>query len=605
MLFHLGFYTKITNTIFGVYCFAMNFFKNILAAILGNLIAFGFLFVLLLMGIAGLATLSSMPSEDKQALEANSVLRLQLNKKIYDRVPAVEQFNVGLGFESESLGLDQILHSIQTAAEDTNIEGISLESQFIHAGWSQTRSIRRALQAFKEKGKFVYAYGDFFTQKSYYLASVADSVFLNPVGQIEFKGLSSEILYYKDFQDEYGVRMEVIRLGKYKSAVEPYLDNKMSAENRLQIKSLLDDLWAVLAQEMADSRALSREALDIAANALAGNTPERAQESGLIDAVRYENAYFKEIEKQVGEEANYVSLSAMGSPKSAYDNEIKDRIAVLYAQGTILYSEGSETVIGKTVFIEALEEALENPRVKAIVVRINSPGGDALTSEIIWERLEAAQEKKPLYVSMGDVAASGGYYISLPAEKIIADPLSITGSIGVWATLPNVKQFTDDIGINAEQVSTHKNAMGYSPFEKPSQGFRNAAEESIAKVYSTFKERVSAGRSMDINQVEVVAQGRVWSGTQAFQKGLVDGLGDLHTAIAMAANAAEVERYNVVSYPNITPDLETILSEGFPLLKLQWQNSLSPFWKQLLFNPSKSTRFLSIQTQLPFEINIY
>ena len=247
----------------------MNFFKNLLAAVLGNLIAFGFLFVILLMGIAGLASISSVSSPDgKQSLDEGSVLQLRLDKTIYDRVPAVEQFNVGLGFEPEALGLDQILHSIRSAAEDENIEGISLETQFIQAGWSQTRSIRRALKTFKESGKFIYAYGDFYSQKSYYLASVADSIFLNPVGQIDFKGLSSEILYYKDFEDNYGVKMEVIRLGKYKSAVEPFLDNKMSTENRTQIKTLLDDLWEVIADEMAEGRGLTPFALNQAANQL-------------------------------------------------------------------------------------------------------------------------------------------------------------------------------------------------------------------------------------------------------------------------------------------------------------------------------------------------
>lgn len=583
----------------------MNFFKNLLAAVLGNLIAFGFLFVILLMGIAGLASISSVSSPDgKQSLDEGSVLQLRLDKTIYDRVPAVEQFNVGLGFEPEALGLDQILHSIRSAAEDENIEGISLETQFIQAGWSQTRSIRRALKTFKESGKFIYAYGDFYSQKSYYLASVADSIFLNPVGQIDFKGLSSEILYYKDFEDNYGVKMEVIRLGKYKSAVEPFLDNKMSTENRTQIKTLLDDLWEVIADEMAEGRGLTPFALNQAANQLAGNIANRAKKAKLVDGLRYEEAYRKAIEDRLDTAVDYVSLTAMGTPKSAYNKAVKDRIAVLYAQGNILYGDGSETVIGKTVFLEALDEALENSRVKAIVLRVDSPGGDALTSEIIWERLQAAKEKKPLFVSMGDVAASGGYYISLPAQKIIADPLTVTGSIGVWAMLPNIKEFSDDLGINAEQVSTHANAMGYSPFEKVSNGFRKAAKESIQEVYSTFKEHVSADRAMDLENVEQLAQGRVWSGTRAFQNGLVDGLGDLQTAVAMAAEAASLDSYNVVSYPNITPDLETLLSEGFPLLQLHWTSQFPSFWQELFVSKTKPQRPIQIQTELPFELNI-
>ena len=583
----------------------MNFSKNLLAAILGNLIAFGLLFVLLLMGIAGLASVASVAApQGKKSINEESVLRLRLNETIYDRLPAIEQFNLSLGLEPEAIGLDQIVHSIRTAAKEENIKGISLETQFIQAGWSQTRSIRRALQEFKKTGKFVYAYGDFFSQKSYYLASVADSLFLNPVGQIEFKGLSSEVLYYKDFQEKYGAKMEVIRLGKYKSAVEPYLDNKMSAENRTQIKTLLQDIWEVINAEMAESRKLSPVAMDQAANQLAGNTASRAKKAGLIDAVRYEAAYEEALEKRLNGSSRFLSVSDLGTPKSAYDADIKDRIAVVYAQGTILYGNGSETVIGKKIFLEALEEALDNPRVKAIVIRVDSPGGDALTSEILWERLHKAKEQKPLFVSMGDVAASGGYYISLPAQKIIADPLSITGSIGVWATLPNLSELSEDIGINAEQVSTHDNALGYSLFEKPSAGFRKAAKESIQQVYDTFKGHVSDDRNMDLTAVEKIAQGRVWSGTRAFQNGLVDGLGDLNTAIAMAAEAASVDRYNVVSYPNITPDLESILSGGFPMLQSDWQSQLPEFWQGLLTPSLKNKRSIQVQTELPYELNI-
>ena len=583
----------------------MNFLKNLMAAILGNLIAFGFIFVLMLMSIAGLATLSNSGPKGKQSLSEGSILRLRLNETIFDRLPAIEEFNVSLGLEPESEGLDQIIYSIEEAAKDDNIAGISLESQYVQAGWSQTRSIRKALENFKKSGKFIYAYGDFFSQKSYYLASVADSVFLNPVGQIDFKGLSSEILYYKDFQDQYGVKMEVIRLGKYKSAVEPYLDNKMSPENRNQIQTLLNDIWQVVVEEMARSRSLTPYALDQAAHQLAGNTAPRAVQAGLVDGMSYEAAYHDKLKARLtSDNLEFVGLRQLGSPKSGYDTEIKDRIAIIYAQGTILYGDGNETIIGKTTFLKALDEALDNIRVKAIVLRVDSPGGDALTSEIIWERLHAAKEKKPIIVSMGDVAASGGYYISLPAQKIIADPLSITGSIGVWATLPNIEGLSQDLGIVAEQVSTHDNAMGYSPFEKTTTGFRKAAKESIEQVYSTFKSHVSTDRKMDLAAVEAIAQGRVWSGSRAFQNGLVDGLGDLNTAIAIAAESAGLANYNVVSYPNITPSLESLLEAGFPMMRTDWTNQLPAYWQSLIRGHSPNDRPIQLQTQLPYSLNI-
>ena len=416
-------------------------------------------------------------------------------------------------------------------------------------------TIREALKTFKESGKFVYAYGNFFTQKGYYLASVADQIFINPLGSLDFKGLASEVLYYKDFQDQYGVKMEVVRHGKYKSAVEPFLEDEMSQSNRYQIRSLLFSVWETLREDISTSRNISENNLDAIASEAQVSLPEKALDEKLIDRIDYIDGYEDALKQVAGtataKELKSVSIQQYHSAKTDYNAKVKNRIAVIYAQGPILYGEGSETVIAQGIFKEALEAAVNDDWVKAIVIRVNSPGGNALTSEIIWQAIEEAKKEKPIIASMGNIAASGGYYIVAGADKIFADPLTITGSIGVFATFPNVRGLTNDLGINAEQVTTHDNALGYSIFEPLQSGFKQAAVESIEKIYDTFKDRVSKGRNLSSDEVETIAQGRVWSGKSAVDIGLIDTLGSLEEAIVEAATMAEIEDFNVVNYPKI------------------------------------------------------
>ena len=588
----------------------MNFFKNFLASILGTLTAIGLFFALILMLVSAGASIIASPSGTK-AVQANSVLDLNLNVPISDRNPSFDELEIILDLNNEVLGLPEILSAIDKAAQNSKIQGIRLRSDFITAGWSQTRSIRNALENFKAEGKFIYSYADILTQKGYYLSSVADTIVLNPMGAFEFKGLASEVLYYKDFQDEYGVKMEVVRLGKYKSAVEPFLDNKMSNANHLQIKSLLMDLWSTLNEEVGSGRNLSVETLDDLINKQKIVTPEDAVNHGLIDLLGSESDLEEMVNARLQledkDELNFTSVSAVNQSKSDYNKEIKDRIAVVFAKGPILYGEGTKNIIAQGVFIETLKELAEDDWIKAVVLRVDSPGGSALTSELLWQTINEVKKQKPVLVSMGNVAASGGYYIAAGADQIFADPMSITGSIGVFASLPNASGLMQNMGINAETVETHPNAMGYSIFQPLSPAFEAQTKKSIEQTYTTFKQRVADGRNLTKARVEELSQGRVWTGKQALENGLIDSLGGLQATIQAAAKLANTENYNVMDYPKFEDDLNTILSDMNISLGLDrlW-NLFLPYTIQPKFDQLIEIKPAGrMQLLLPFELKIH
>ena len=587
----------------------MNFLKSFFASILGTLTALGLFFVILLLFVSGIASIINAPS-GLTSVKQNSVLDLNLNYPIVDRAPNFDEFQRLLGLEDEVLGLPDILSAIDKAKDNSSIKGIRLRTDFISAGWAQTRSIRNALNRFKESGKFIYAYGDLYTQKGYYLASVSDSIFLNPVGILEFKGLASEVLYYKDFQEEYGVKMEVIRHGKYKSAVEPYLENEMSADNRYQIKTLLNDIWETVREEIGEARNLKSKTIDDIINNQRLVVPEDGVNETLIDALVYEDDFDERIKTALeissSQKTNLASIRQLNNASSTYNTDIKDRIAVVFARGPIMYGEGTENMIAQGVFVETLQELADDDWIKAVVLRVESPGGNALTSDLLWRAIENLKSKKPVFVSMGNVAASGGYYIAAGADQIYADPLSITGSIGVFASLPNIHGMTKKLGINAQTVETHQNALGYSFFQPLSETFKQRTIKSIENTYNTFKQRVIDGRGLTSAEVESIAQGRVWSGKQALNVGLVDHLGGLQDAIMAAAKTANIENYNIVNYPKFEEDLESVLSGALPSIesKLTWMQWVPKNLRQQLQHTDPKNPLLSVQMLVPFDLSI-
>jgi len=585
----------------------MNFLRNFLAAILGCMVAFGIIFIMFFVLVSLLGS-----DEDAVAINNNSVLEIQLQRPISDYTGTSEA-NPFSGFFEESQGLDEILHAITVAKDDDRIKGISINNNFIIAGLAQTQTLRKTLMEFKTNGKFVYTYGDFYTQKDYYLASVADSIFINPVGVLGFKGLSSEVLFFKDLQEKTGVKMEVIRHGKYKSAVEPYLENEMSDANREQIKELIQSLWNSMVTDISSDRNISELDLNVIADTLGGRTPEYAKQSGLLDDIIFYDEYEQKLANALSVERNedieYINLDDY----TKYSNKKvlksgKDKIAVIFAQGEIFYGEGGPDIIGQGIINKALIKARQDDNVKAIVLRVNSPGGSALTSDIIWREVELTKAIKPVVVSMGNVAASGGYYIAAGADIIFAEPTTITGSIGVFGTVPNVSELAKDIGINAEQVGTNANSVDYSLFEPMTETFRNQVQEGIEDTYETFLERVSEGRNISMAQADSLAQGRVWSGTDAKRLGLVDELGTLEDAIDAAADMVDLSSYGIKKYPKYKSGLERFMEDIGGASAKTKENIIREEIGAEFYSILKEVRFVleqkGIQARMPFTLNI-
>nr|WP_297787752.1 signal peptide peptidase SppA [uncultured Allomuricauda sp.] len=585
----------------------MKFLRNLLASILGSLMAFmivvGMFFIF--MALIGSA-------DDGVVVKKNSVLELSFVAPILDYT-GKDETDPFAAFGGVELGLDEILHAIEVAKNDDNIEGISLTTGFLQAGVAQTREIRKALLDFKSTGKFVLAHADVYAQRDYYLASVADEVYVNPVGVLDFKGLATEVLFYKELQEKSGIKMEVIRHGKYKSAVEPFLSDTMSEENRTQIKELITSIWSIIVDDISESRNITPQNLNIIADTLGGRTPDYAIASGLLDGALYFDQYESLLKEKIGvnedDDLNYVGL--MDYVQKANKRKIhkgSDKIAVIYAQGEILGGEGGKNYIGQGLIVDALHKALDNERVKAIVLRVNSPGGSALVSDIIWREMQLAKEEKPLVVSFGNVAASGGYYIGVGGDKIFAEPTTITGSIGVFGTIPNVNQLAENIGVNAEQVGTNQNSVDYSFFEPMTDSFRNVMQESIEETYETFLNRVAEGRNMSIERVNEVAQGRVWSGMDAKALGLVDELGTLDDAIAAAAEMAGLEDYGIRKYPKYKSDFERFM-EDFGSVKAKIgesiiQEEIGTEAYEILKEFKQFTEQEGIQAKMPFSLTI-
>lgn len=541
----------------------MSFIKRVLSTVTGIIV----FLIICFFGILLLGMLFGSGSDDVIKVEPNSVLDLKLDFPINDFPEESGVFKLSLFGKESKKGLFNIIDAINFAATDKNIKGISIDNNFISAGISQTKALRDALLKFKESGKFVLAYGDIYSQKDYYLSSVADTIYLNPVGMMEFKGLFTERLYFKDFQEKSGLKMEVIRLGKYKSAVEPFLASEMSDNNREQISAYLNSLWNEMKQDISESRNITVDRLNIIADSLLARNPDLAKSSNLIDRIAYHDEYVNGMKYALGvnseNDLNIINVAdyseyAANKLKANYS---KNKIAVIYAEGDIMYAEGEKGTVGHISINKSLQKARKNDKIKAIVLRVNSPGGSALASELIWREIELTKKVKPVIVSMGNLAASGGYYIACNADKIIAEPTTITGSIGVFGMLPNGKDLADNIGINAEQVITNKNAITYSFFESLNDEQRRFIKEGVLDIYDLFTKRVADGRSLTREQVEVIAQGRVWTGVDALKIGLVDELGGLDLALQYAAEAADIQEYSIREFPVFEKDLNKMLED--------------------------------------------
>jgi len=589
----------------------MQFFKNVLSTLVG-LFLFCFLFFIVIVLVGVVAAGSSSSSNDVVEVKDNSVIELNLEDVAADYSGRVKFKDFSLLDSEPHQGFIDVMAALDEAKKDDRIKGITITNSQVRLGLAQSKSLRDKLAEFKKAGKFVVSYSDMMSQGDYYLNSVADTLYLNPIGDLEFKGLSSEVLFFKDFQDKTGIQMEVIRHGKYKSAVEPFLANEMSDANREQISALLNSVWTTVVDDISKSRKIPVDSLNSIANTLGARTAQLAKNNKLIDKIGYYDEYVNGIKKalKVKKDEEYNSVDILDYVQATAANKLvtgaADVIAVIYAQGEITGGEGDVDFIGEQSLRRAFKAAIEDDAVKAIVLRVDSPGGSALTSELIWREVELAKKKKPVVVSMGNYAASGGYYIACGANRIFAEPATITGSIGVFGVLPNFTGLANKVGVHAQEVSTHANASGYSVFSPLKENTREVIQESIENIYGTFVSRVAAGRKMTPEAVDAIAQGRVWTGADALKNGLVDEIGGLDKAVAYAAKLGKSTKYTTEDYPEYEKEFGDIL-KGFGLAQSKEElikEQVGAENYELIKRMRRATQLRGVQAVMPYEINI-
>ena len=541
-----------------------SFFKNVLSTIVGVVLSV-VVVVLLFIAIISIA-ISTLDSDKETKVKANSILKITLSKPIVERASdnPFENLSITNMDPETEIEFKSILDNIEKAKTDDRIKGIYLNVPWVNAGLSQTEEIRNKLLDFKKSGKFIISYAEYYSQSGYYLSSVADKLYLNPEGIFELKGLSAQIMFYKGLLEKLDIEAQVIRHGKFKSAIEPFILDKMSKENREQISLLLTTISDNILDSIASQRGITLSKVEELADNLELNTAQKCFEHHFVDALIYQDELEEKLKSKLGEEAKLqlISLTKYNNAKVEKQGKIsRDKIAIIYATGEINSGKGDLKSIGSVTTAKAIKEAREDERIKAIVLRVNSPGGSALASDVIWRETILAKAEKPLVISMGDLAASGGYYIACAADTIVANPTTITGSIGVFGLIPNLQHFyKNKLGITIDTVNTHKHAdMGVN---RALTAFEKAKiQESIVEIYATFIGHVAEGRNMSTTAVDDIGQGRVWTGYDAKRLGLVDVLGGLETAIDIAAHLAKLDDYRIVSLPKKEAPLEIFIKE--------------------------------------------
>lgn len=544
------------------------FFKMLFASCLGVILAITAIFLIGMAIVAGIAS-----SVDKsEPIKSNSVLRLTFDREIPEYTNNVEsQSFSSLRSNAKVLGLHDVADAIKRAKDDDNIKGILIEPENLTlGGFASARTLRQALLEFKKSGKFIYASSKYYTQGSYYMSSVADQVYLNPLGMMEVKGFSVQTSFYKNMLDRLGVNMQIFYAGKFKGATEPFRLSKFSPENKLQYHEFLKDFYSIWLSDVSASRKLNPAELKNTIDNYLADSPENAKKFGLVDQVAYRQDLINALRKKMGlesaESINFANIYQYAADKPAkVDHSAKDKIAVLYAEGGVVDGKGANGSIGDLRYVKAIEEITSDDKVKVIVLRVNSGGGSALSSETIWYALtQAKQAGKKIIVSMGDYAASGGYYIACMADSIFAEPNTVTGSIGVFSVIPSVeKTMSDKLGITFDSIKTGPFATGLTPFFNLSPAEGQKMQASTERMYELFLKRVADGRHMKRDAVHEIAQGRVWSGEDAVGIGLVDKLGGLDRALVSAAKITGLKKYRVSNYPRLKEPLQQFISDIF------------------------------------------
>lgn len=587
----------------------MNFFKQVLATLTGIIIASVILFFGLIF-IVGVIVQQS--SKDMAApAPTNSVLHISLDYGIVEKTEynPLGDFNLPLYSTEKSIGLNDIIARIKAAKEDDNIKGIYLSPSSVGAGYATLKAVRDALVDFKSSNKFIVSYSDVYSQKAYYLASVADDVYLNPQGALDFKGISSSVIFMKEALEKLGVEMQVIKVGTYKSAVEPFLLNQMSTANREQVTSYINSIYSSFLGDISIGRNLNVDTLrSIADNYLIRNADD-ALKYKFVDSILYKDEVLANIKKrlEIKETADISSVSILNYSPSVKENKSSNEVAVVYAYGDIVDGEGTVGQIGGAKFSKQLRDLRNDDKVKAVVLRVNSGGGSALASEVIWREVELIKKVKPIMVSMGDYAASGGYYISAAADSVFAEPSTLTGSIGVFGLIPNLENLLNNkLGVHFDEVNTGKFSGMLSTGAKPLTAEERAIiQVQVNSTYQTFMDRVAKGRNMSIAQVDSIGQGRVWTGEQALSLGLVDKIGNTQSAINAAVAKAGLSDYKIKEYPAKEDGLFAVLSTSKDKIKMMLIEDELGEYKKYMFDIKKVLQQTGIQARLPFNIDIY
>ncbi len=583
------------------------FLKFTLASILGVIIGL-FFFTFLFLG-----AITSASKTKAIIPEENSILFEQFKLPIRDRNPETPlQAFSPLSFMADGfIGLNAILENLTKAAEDENIRGIFINASYIPAGISIIEEIREGLIKFKESGKFIIAHADMYTQPAYYLASVADKVYLTPEGSLNLLGMSSEVLFFKKSLEKLGIKAQIIKEGEYKGAPEPFMYEKLSDENRAQIKAYTGSIWNYMLEKIASSRNLEVDSLNYLADNLLVTNCESALQYGIIDGLKYFDEVLAEL-KGLTDTPEKEDLKAITmkkyikvTPKRKEKGLQKDKIAVVYATGSIIPGDEEGEIISSDKFARAIRNARRDSTIKAIVLRVNSGGGSALASEVIWREVKLASEVKPVIASMGDVAASGGYYILAAANKVIANPTTITGSIGVFGILLEGKKFLDEkLGITTDVVKTNEHS-DFGSFFRPLDPLETKVlQNEIGHIYKTFITRVADGRKMNLEEVDKIGRGHVFSGADALKINLIDDFGGLTKAIDIAASEAGIDQYRIINLPEVKDPIDLLIKQITGEIKTKIISkelgSDYLYYKQL----SKIKTLKGIQARIPFEINV-
>jgi len=586
-----------------------DFFKYVLATIVGIVILFVVMAILGAMSLVGMVA----SGEATKNVSDNSVLVVNLSGTMEEQA-GDNTLNQFLGSAASTMGLQETLEAIQKAKENDNVKGIYIEAGSFSADYASLQEVRNALLDFKKSGKWIVAYGDIYTQATYYLCSVADKVWMNPSGEIDWHGMASQPIFVKDLLAKVGIKMQVIKVGKYKSATEMYTEDHMSDANREQTQAYINSIWKQITNDVSSSRKISVDSLNAYADRLVMFEGAEAQKKyKLVDALLYHDQVKAEVKKLLklddDKSINQLSISDMQTVKRKKDGE---QVAVYYAYGDIVDSPTQGMLMGGGHQIVAndvnndLQSLADDDNVKAVVIRVNSPGGSAYASEQLWHQIEVLKQKKPVVVSMGGYAASGGYYMSSGANYIFAEPTTLTGSIGIFGTIPDRSELmTKKLGLKFDEVKTNKNAA----FGTSSRPF-NAEEISylqsyINRGYQLFRKRVADGRKMTIEQVEAIAQGHVFTGADALKIKLVDELGGLDKAIAKAAQLAKIDEYYTNNYPAPPSIFDQLMNQakGGNYLDDQLRVALGEYYQPFMLM-REANQMSPVQARLPYFLNI-